>query len=76
MALWKGASHSFPQDTRKYRHGIESSNKNSFECNDDLPRGQLTVRELGKLTAVLRTFDRKDVTLIHEILKVVFKKIG
>lgn len=76
MALWKGASHSFPQDTREYRHGIESSNKNSFECNDDQLMDQPSERELGKLTAVLRTFDRKDVTLIHEILKVVFKKIG
>lgn len=50
--------------------------KNFFEFNDDQPRDQLTERELAKLTAFLRTLDRKDLTLIHEILKVVFKKVG
>jgi transcriptional regulator with XRE-family HTH domain len=33
-------------------------------------------RELSKLTAFLKTLNIKEITLIHEILRAVFKKLG
>jgi len=46
-----------------------------FEFDEHQPRNQSFERELSKLTAFLRTLRIKETTLIHEILKVVFKRL-
>lgn len=45
-----------------------------FECESELTIEQPYKRELSKLFGFLRTLDTKDIKLIHEILKTVYKK--
>ncbi|MEW6002951.1 MAG: helix-turn-helix transcriptional regulator [Nitrospirota bacterium] len=49
--------------------------KTFFDFDARLSKSQAFERELSKLTAFLRTISIKEITLIHEILKVVFKRL-
>lgn len=46
-----------------------------FDFEDRPSKSKAFERELSKLTAFLRTLSIKDLSLIHEILTVVFKKL-
>lgn len=46
-----------------------------FDFDDRPSKSKAFERELSKLTAFLRTLTMKDISLIHEILPVVFKKL-
>lgn len=48
--------------------------KTLFEFESDQSRNQRCERELAKLIGCLRTLDNKDIKLIHEILKMIYKK--
>lgn len=43
--------------------------------DEERPKNPSFERELSKLIVFLRTLRKKDITLIHEILKTVFKKL-
>ena len=47
-----------------------------FEFAERSSKNQVFERELSKLTAFLRTLSIKEITLLHEILNVVFKRLG
>jgi len=49
--------------------------KSLFDFDEERPKDQAFERELSKLIVFLRTLRKKDITLIHEILKVVFRKL-
>lgn len=55
---------------------LNTSLKNFFEFDDRSSKNQAFERELSKLTAFLRTLSIKEITLLHEILNVVFKRLG
>jgi len=57
-------------------HSLNTPLKAFFEFDGDQPKSQSFERDLSKLTAFLRTLNKKDINIVHEILKVVFKKIG
>ncbi len=46
-----------------------------FEFNNHPPKNQPFERKLSKLIAFLRTLNIKKITIIHDILKVIFKKL-
>jgi len=47
-----------------------------FEFDNRLSKNRAFERELSKLTAFLRTLSIKEITLILDILNVVFKRLG
>jgi transcriptional regulator with XRE-family HTH domain len=49
--------------------------KSFFEFDNRISKNQTFERELSKLTAFLRTLSRQEITLILEILNVIFKKL-
>lgn len=49
--------------------------KTFFEFYEHPPKNKSFERKLSKLIALLRTLSIKEITLVHEILKVVFKKL-
>lgn len=56
-------------------HSLNTPLKTFFESDEHQPKDQSFERELSKLTAFLRTLSKKEITIIHETLKVVFKKV-
>jgi|SRR3972149_3554482 len=49
--------------------------KSLFDFDEEKSKDQAFERELSKLNVFLRTLRKKDITLIHEILKFTFKKL-
>jgi hypothetical protein len=49
--------------------------KSFFELDVRSSKNQVFEIELSKLTAFLRTLSMKEITLIHEILHIVFKRL-
>jgi len=50
--------------------------KTFFELDARSPKNKAFERELSKLTAFLRTLSIKEISMIHEILNIVFKRLG
>lgn len=46
-----------------------------FEFDEHKPKDQAFERELSKLTSFLRTRKVKEIAILHDVLKVVFKKV-
>jgi len=49
--------------------------KDFFQFNEDTPKDKSFERELSKLIAFLRTLNKKEVKLAHQILKDIFKTL-
>jgi len=49
--------------------------KSFFEFDDSSSKSQVFERELAKLIAFLRTLSIKEITLLLDILNIVFKKL-
>ena len=56
-------------------HALNVPLKSFFDFDEEKSKDQAFERELSKLNVFLRTLRKKDITLIHEILKTVFKKL-
>ena len=56
-------------------HALDTPLKTFFDFNEEKSKDQPFERELSKLNVFLRTLRKKDITLIHEILKFTFKKL-
>ena len=54
---------------------LDTHLKNFFDLGKEQPRDQTFERELAKLSSFLRTLETKEITLVHEILKAVFRKL-
>jgi len=54
---------------------LDTHLKNFFDFGKEQPRDQNFEREIAKLSAFLRTLETKEITLVYEILKVVFRKL-
>lgn len=49
--------------------------KSFFEFDEHPSQGKLFERELSKLIGFLRTLSKKEINLVHKVLKVVFKHL-
>ena len=49
--------------------------KSFFEFDEDQPKNRAYERELSKLIGALRTLSKKDIILVHKVLKAVFKSL-
>lgn len=47
-----------------------------FDFDEHKPKDQAFERELSKLGSFLRTRKVKEISMLHEVLKAVFKKVG
>ena len=54
---------------------LDSPLKTFFDFDKEIPKDQSFERELSKLVIFLRTLRKKEITLIHEILKFTFKRL-
>ncbi|OHB69037.1 MAG: hypothetical protein A2W23_02415 [Planctomycetes bacterium RBG_16_43_13] len=50
--------------------------KTFFDFDEHKPKNQAFERELSKLVSFLRNRKIKEISMLHDILKVVFKKVG
>lgn len=54
---------------------LNISLKSLFDFDEEKSKDQAFEREISKLNVFLRTLRKKDITLVHEILKFTFKKL-